>query len=333
MERGGLFAHKPNTSRRKPKSTAGASKLTRKKTKKDESYIKVGRKRLAQEDLLANIDKSSSAKRRHASGTSAEIHDNASTAIQSSSYALELLSGTQGTRVHCFGFVLKDDRLSLWYYDASGVIYTQEFISIIDDFEVFAALIIGFAGCTAERFGVMPLSVLKAPRSAANRLPVDLGKRTLTMMHPQSKQEVLVSLDKPVFTQYSLMGRRTFLYTIKTKPGDTSQSLIAKFSYQVCTRKAEQDLVAVARRAGVNHLPRIHMWAELWKLSDGVRQNFHRQSKGAVDFEDRTLRVIVYTQYASIKELFSQSIELIPVMVTQMIDCMSWNCAMQCPHI
>ena len=76
------------------------------------------------------------------------------------------------------------------------------------------------------------------------------------MTHPRSKQEVLVSLDKVVFAQYSLMGRRTFLYTIKTKPGDTSKPLIAKFSYQVCTRKAEQDLVAVAEAFGRGRRPR-----------------------------------------------------------------------------
>ncbi|KAF7798384.1 hypothetical protein EIP86_009605 [Pleurotus ostreatoroseus] len=320
----GLFAKQPPTAAWKGrKRPAAFAPQVKKNASGASSRVQIGRKRLEREDLLRNLDKGSSGKRRNSIGTSAEIHDDASAAIQSSSYALELLSGTQGTRTHCFGFVLKDDRITLWYYDASGVVYTQEFISMISDFDTFAALIIGFACCTTEQFGIMPFSILQTPTpSIAQNLPADLKGRTFSLTHPRAKREVTVTLEKPMFAQYALMGRRTFLYTIKTNSKISSKPLIAKFSYQACTRKAEQDLVAVARRAGVKHLPRIHMWAELWKLSDGVRQIFYENSNGEAAYEDRTLRAIVYTQYTSIKELFSHSPKLIPLMVLQLIDCL-----------
>ncbi|KAF7798369.1 hypothetical protein EIP86_009590 [Pleurotus ostreatoroseus] len=319
--REGLFADKPKTRRRRAKSTKGVTKANETQDVVNQDRIKAGRKRFGQENLLADLDKSSTAKRRHSTGTSAEVYDNASMAIQSSSYALELLSGTYGTRTHCIGFVLKSDRISLWYYDAAGVVYTEEFVSMVDDFELFAAVIVGFACCTPEQFGIMPSTILKAPsRSDASLFPINLEKRTLTMTHIRSKLETAVTLVDSLFTQYALMGRRTFLYSIKTRPIAASKPLIAKFSWQVCTRKAEQDLVAAARKAGVKHLPRIHMWAEVWKLSEGIRRTFYEKGKAA--FEDRTLRAIVYTQYSSIKELFSYSPKLIPVMVVQMIDCL-----------
>ncbi|KAJ3543285.1 hypothetical protein NM688_g5874 [Phlebia brevispora] len=324
-DRHGLFANKPTgkkTRKRAPKS-AKQTQTDKKAARTAPSRVRAGRKRLAEDDLLAGLDVPSSSKRRNPWGTTNELYVGGVAAVQSGAYALELLSCTYGTRVHCFSFVVKNDKMSLWYYDSSGVIYTKEFISIVEDFETFAAVIVGFACCSTEQFGVLPSSVLKAPTpSPRTLLPADLQNRTLTMTLPVSKTKVAVTLQKPLFTQYTLTGRRSFLYTIKTTTGMSTKDMIIKFSYQVCTRKAEQDLVSIARTAGVKHLPRIHMWAELWKLSEGARRVFLRKSKGKADFEDRTLRAIVYTQYASIKELFTQHCELIPVMVDQMIDCL-----------
>ncbi|KAJ3531015.1 hypothetical protein NM688_g7634 [Phlebia brevispora] len=291
-------------------------------TDHEPAKVRVGRKRLAEDDLLAGLDLGSSSKRRNPWGDTNDLCVGGEAAIQSGSYALELLSCTYGTRAHCFSFVLKDDKMTLWFYDASGVVYTKECISLVSDFEVFAAVIVAFACCTPEQFGSMPLSIMKSTGPARHIPPENLTKYKLTMTHPLQNKKVTVTLDKSLFTQYTLTGRRSFLYTIKTTPTVSSKDMIVKFSYQVCTRKAEQDLVAIARKAGVKHLPRIHMWGELWKLSDGIRKVFYRKSKGTAKYEDRTLRAIVYTQYASIKDLFSRSCELIPVMVDQMIDCL-----------
>lgn len=132
---------------------------------------------------------------------------------------------------------------------------------------------------------------------------------------------VRLKLQKFIFAQYVLQGRRTFLYDAQATPVVSKNGLIVKFSYQASTRTPEQDLVAIARKAGVKHLPWIHMWGDLWKLSDSTRQVFLEKSGGTAEYEDRTLRAIVYARYSPVKTLFVERCDLIPVMVDQMLDC------------
>ncbi|KAI0090123.1 hypothetical protein BDY19DRAFT_992356, partial [Irpex rosettiformis] len=60
-------------------------------------------------------------------------------------YALEMLSSTKGTRLHSIIVGLRDDLVSLWYFDASGVVRTcspesKEKLSLVYDFERVAAI-------------------------------------------------------------------------------------------------------------------------------------------------------------------------------------------------
>ncbi|THG96928.1 hypothetical protein EW026_g4994, partial [Hermanssonia centrifuga] len=86
--------------------------------------------------------------------------------VQAGGYALEVASCTYGTRLFCLGTVMEDDKLSLWYYDAVGIVRTQETISIIHDFETFAAVQVGFACCEPSQWGALP-PIIKPPPSAA----------------------------------------------------------------------------------------------------------------------------------------------------------------------
>ncbi|PSS06641.1 hypothetical protein PHLCEN_2v3597 [Hermanssonia centrifuga] len=240
--------------------------------------------------------------------------------VQAGGYALEVASCTYGTRLFCLGIVMEDDRLSLWYYDAVGVVRTQETLSIIHDFETFAAVHVGFACCEPSQWGAIP-PVIKPPPSAAypeHFPPLSLRGYTFDTSVRSTGEKVTITLEEPIFSQYNLVGRRTFLYAIKTKSKTLKKPMIVKFSYQVTTRRPEQDFVKIAREAEVGHLPEIHMWEDLWKMSDGVRAAFHEKSN---DYEDRILRALVYTQYLPLKELFSKSCDLIPEMVNQMLDC------------
>ncbi|KAJ3535782.1 hypothetical protein NM688_g6929 [Phlebia brevispora] len=243
--------------------------------------------------------------------------------IQVSTYALELLSCTYGTRSHCLSISIKDDEVFCWYHDASGIVYTEDHISIIDNFELFAALIVGFACCTPEQFGILPSSVVR-PRVPypRNFPPPNLDESTLTIADAHTKQDVAVTFEEYLLSQYMLVGKRTFLYAIDTEPVLTKQKLIVKLSYQVTSRKEEHQLVDTAKKAGVPHLPEIHLWGDIWKLSDGARAAFLSGSDGNATYEDRVLRAIVYTRYSPIKPLFAENCLLIPVMVDQMLDCL-----------
>ena len=71
-------------------------------------------------------------------------------AVQSGCYALEVLSCTYGTRASCFGLTVLDDEIFLWHYDACGIMYTDESLSFVDDFEDAVAVIVGILNCNAQ---------------------------------------------------------------------------------------------------------------------------------------------------------------------------------------
>ncbi|THG95757.1 hypothetical protein EW026_g5953 [Hermanssonia centrifuga] len=225
--------------------------------------------------------------------------------IQAGGYALEVMSCSHGTRLFCLGNIIGDGKMSLWYYDASGYIRTRETLSIFEDFEKVAAVLVAFMSCTPSQFGAMP-PIIKPPSSSPyprSFPPASLEGHTLTMKHPETSEDVHVTLADPIFAQYAIAGRRTFLYGIRASP------------------PAEQELVKKAHLARVEHLPEIHLWADLWQMSDGVRKLFYEDDKELL-FQDRTLRAIVYTRYSPLSELFSKSCEFIPLMVDQMLDCL-----------
>ena len=114
--------------------------------------------------------------------------------------------------------------------------------------------------------------------------------------------------------------------------------VIVKFSYQLTTLKPENRLVQLARNRGVEHIPEIYASQDLWLLEDRARiadeklraeiEQYVAECGGPSAgckkaYEDRVFRAIAYTAYRSIRDLFAEKWELIPVMVDQMIDCES----------
>ncbi|PSR82193.1 hypothetical protein PHLCEN_2v6116 [Hermanssonia centrifuga] len=151
------------------------------------------------------------------------------------------------------------------------------------------------------------------------------------MIIPKTQEQVKVTLGKPIFTQYGIVGRRTFLYRIKTDTVVVQTPLVIKFSYQVITLQREQELVEVALKAGVKHIPKVHMWSDLWKLSEGARAIFHDDNKNA--YEDKMLRALVYTRYIPLKALFKTAWHLIPYMADQILDCMHVHISCLSPKV
>ena len=244
---------------------------------------------------------------------------------QAASYALEVLSGTFGTRLHSLGIIFRGDKMSLWYYDASGVVRTASTLSLIDDFEVVAAIIIAIGCCDGSRFGFLP-SILEL--SASESYPKDLPPRSLegysVDLSPQDgSPAVAVTLNKPIFTQYSLVGRRTFVYDATTNVASLAdKEAVVKFSLQVKTRKPENELLEIARRAGVRHLPELHLTGDLFTPSDGIRYILEEQLEAFHEgYEDRVLRALVFTRYKPLRALFSKTSEHLKTMVKQMLEC------------
>ncbi len=243
--------------------------------------------------------------------------------VQSGGYALETAACTYGTRSSCLGIVFDNDVMSPWYYDAAGYVSVNQNLSLVSDFPKVMAILVGFACLGHEKWGAIP-AVISPPASApypTHFPPESLKDHSFDMVHPNSKRKVRVTLTKSLFTQYNLVGRRTFLYDIETNTVISKTPLVVKISYQVVTRKAEHIVLKLAKKAKVGHLPEVHMWGDLWKMSEGIRQTFYDLSSKTATFEDRVLRALVYTKYLPIKELFSKSPDLIFVMADQILDC------------
>lgn len=281
----------------------------------------------------------SSAKRRRIAAPAGGV-------TQAAGYALEILSNTNGSRVHCLGFVLWRQQLSLWFYDASGIVTTSNSVRIIDDFETFAAIVVCVTRCTPEQFGAtpkiyphpnMPYPEHFPPRSMegytigftdvgvtiAVATPATIPDTNISTSSPTSKAPIQVTLGAPIFAQYALVGRHTVVYnaTAENLPGRAPGTLlVVKISQQVKTRLREQDLLAIAREAGVNNLPDLHLAQDLWSLDDSSRGWSGSQER--MNYESRVLRALVYTKYEPLGALFSTSSEFLGEMVYQMLDCL-----------
>lgn len=202
------------------------------------------------------------------------------------------------------------------------------------DFETAAAVLIAIANCSPERFGALPTNAIKPADPYPSAFPPrNLCNNSFILRAAEGRKRIKIALRLPLNIQYTLTGRRSFVYTARIASkskltGSEDGNLIVKFSYQVSTRTAEDELVAAAHECGVDHLPKIHGWQDLWELKAGASHKRPDTDPGSDDSkfaelggESRILRAIVYTQYYSIRHLFTAHVELIPIMVDQMIDC------------
>ncbi|EKM48456.1 uncharacterized protein PHACADRAFT_202791 [Phanerochaete carnosa HHB-10118-sp] len=178
--------------------------------------------------------------------------------------------------------------------------------------------------------GVTPPKGSKYP---ANFPPANLTGYTIKMPLPNKRRarqpQMVVTLDKPLFCQYALVGRHTTVYTATTSVAvgrKKGRAVIVKLSQQAKGRKPEQDFLATALEVDVDHLPELHSSMDLWSLSDGIRSVFLKRDPAHNEiFEDRILRAIVYTQYTPLQQFLAESSdapEYIRLMVDQMMECL-----------
>ncbi|KAJ3487013.1 hypothetical protein NLI96_g3838 [Meripilus lineatus] len=227
------------------------------------------------------------------------------------SYALELLSSTSGTRTHCLQLLVDGDRLRLWYYDAGGII-RSEWMYWIDYLPKFAAIIVAFAQLGMSGWGVGGIPTLKppsSPRPPTSPLPKSLSGYTLTMTHKRKdgvEEDVKVTLQDEVYSQYCLVGRRTIVYGVTTEPKISEKPLVLKMSMQESDQTPENEFIEHATNSGVDHLPEVHMWSTKeseWHLSSGVWGPLFPSDDGNREYRDQSQRLIVFTKYKPIEEI------------------------------
>lgn len=277
------------------------------------------------DDEEANISTSS---KRLDSGTRKSKGPEPEVTVQAASYALEVLSCTNGTRVYSVGLIFRDDRLSLWYYDASGLVKSTEELSLIEDFEKVAAVLVALASCDATGWGAMP--VLKPPprKSFPENFPsTDLSGFTFEIATPPHEGgcTARIRLKDAIFCQYALVGRRTFVYSAETTTKSLKKTLgkvfVVKFSQQVESRTPENEIIAIVTAAGVRHLPKTYFSSDLWQLRDGPRRIFHGEDNCDQLYDNRILRVLVCKKYTPLQVVLLKHPEYLPQMICEMLDC------------
>ncbi|KAI0681901.1 hypothetical protein BC835DRAFT_1402459 [Cytidiella melzeri] len=181
-----------------------------------------------------------------------------------------MLGSTRGTRMHNLGVIFRDELISLWYFDASGIVRTcpdagvnREKLSLITNFERVAAIFVALAYCDAEQSGAVPAHAITPPTTKPHpsAFPIRcLKEHTIDLSTDEDKDKnvpFIVTLGKHVYSQYALVGRRTTVYE-GTTSADSGRRVIVKVSQQYIKRTSEFDIVEHARKLGIEHVPVCH---------------------------------------------------------------------------
>ncbi|KAI0085302.1 hypothetical protein BDY19DRAFT_450284 [Irpex rosettiformis] len=237
-----------------------------------------------------------------------------------------MLGSTKGTRMHSIVVALRDDLFSLWYFDASGVVRTcssqsGEKLSLINDFERVAAIFVALVYCTPEQFGAFPTHLIRPPDNTPfpDSFPLEsLEGCTINLDTNETKKPYrLITLGRHIYTQYTIVGRRTSVYEGTTlTPKRRRRRVAVKIALQNITRASEINIISLARHKGVDHLPEILNRADLWRLSDSdIRKALE------VAYDDRILRVIVTPCYVPLCVQLAKNPDSLTTMVKQITDC------------
>ncbi|KAI0692609.1 hypothetical protein BC835DRAFT_45077 [Cytidiella melzeri] len=250
--------------------------------------------------------------------------------IQLGGYALEMLGSTRGTRMHNIGVIFRDELISLWYFDASGIVRTcpdagvnREKLSLITNFEQVAAIFVALAYCDAEQFGAIPAHVITPPTTKPHpsAFPIRcLKEHTIDLSTDEDKEKnvpFIVTLGKHIYSQYALVGRRTTIYEGTTSAAGGGR-VIVKVSQQYVKRTSEFDLVEHARKLGIEHVPEFLKSKDLWYLSSGIRKLF---ATAPDPDNDRVLRCLVMDRYTPLSEKLVQAPDSLMEMAKQLITC------------
>ncbi|KAK7688228.1 hypothetical protein QCA50_008598 [Cerrena zonata] len=186
------------------------------------------------------------------------------------SYALEMLSSTNGTRSHFFQCLIEGDIVRFHYSDPTGIAWSTQF-SWIRNLEKFAAILLAIAYCDHECLG-MTVPGLTPPEPEMG-IPRSLSISPLPFKG--------YYLDEPV----------------------------TKISVQLHTREPEVELLLKARKAGLSdHLPEPHMWStrgQQWCSSKDVWGVLYPNNATTKRYEPRTQDIIVLIRYQPLEKVLT----------------------------
>ena len=122
---------------------------------------------------------------------------------QLSSYALEMLSSTEGTRQHALGIFFDGMELQLWYYDRAGAIHSDGGVDFPDNFVSFATIVMALGRLSPTQFGV--LSYVNFPSKSI--LLTSLKNATITILDIHHQEHKVTMSDEVISCRPGIVGR------------------------------------------------------------------------------------------------------------------------------
>ncbi|KAI0324057.1 hypothetical protein GY45DRAFT_469330 [Cubamyces sp. BRFM 1775] len=232
--------------------------------------------------------------------------------LQALNGALLIVHHSQGARLSSLAITVCRTAVTFWYIDPCGIVMSDGDLCLMQNFADFVAAIVALEGLDATRWGAIPRLNLPRGKSMNNLLfagtlqdcsfDIPEGSAADGMQHR-------VTFEECVYSQYALVGRRTVVYAARADPPFAGQGpaerIVAKLSYQVTSRRAEDELIAAAQEKGVPHIPTVygrHDLFDIETLQDGVRARVVKHCGAFYNYENRVARIIVVKMYTPLRQ-------------------------------
>ena len=169
-------------------------------------------------------------------------------------YAREVFT-SQPTRLFLHGFILRGSTMELWVCDRSGP-YTCERFDAHKDPARFIKVMLAYTMMSDEELGLNMF--IKED---------DVGKWIVIKREGQAKEERLDLEDQPIAFQRAIVCRGTTCYRAK-RQGLSLPEFVVKFSWRSDKRRAEGELLKLAKKKNVWGVAEIFGHQDLTRVSD-----------------------------------------------------------------
>ena len=254
--------------------------------------------------------------RTSAIGSSSKNTTSKSSKVQLTSYVAEMLSSYTFREWAC-GVSVDGHRMTLRYYDRTCSISTLPFSYTEEHLVDFLLLLMAIRACEYSKFGYSDMFVnLDSPKSST------LIGSTLKIPHPMNqipddsvprmnwKGDESIKFEGNIHSTYSVFGRATVVYRVnvgcmmgtKWENRSEEEKLVIKIGWQVKTRKAEDEIIRLARKIEPDHTPAMFIAFTRDRALPSDKMRDFCGEKGSY-WEARSLRFIVFRCYIPLYEL------------------------------
>ncbi|KAL9122920.1 MAG: hypothetical protein Q9187_000532 [Circinaria calcarea] len=174
--------------------------------------------------------------------------------LQFCGYAREVFV-SQPARRFLHGFFIRGDSMELWVFDRSGP-YGSEKFCIRKDPHRFIKIMAGYTLMNDEELGIN--TYIKEDKS---------GKYIMFKVDDKTVEEKLYLEYKPIAFQRAIVCRGTTCYRVKI-PSSNRWEHVAKFSWRLDQRRAEGELLKLARERNMYGITKLFSHQDLESIKD-----------------------------------------------------------------